>query len=278
MIIYSARNKLNGKIYIGQTIQSLKNRKKQHKSEANIKRRLNNHFHNAIRKYGIEAFEWIVLKKCNNLGELNFWEKYYINQYKSNDKFSGYNSTDGGRTFEINDEVRKRLSASARKRCSSEQHIQKFIKLMNSAEVIAKKKKTMENITSKGLRKGDKNSNYKKLDEKLIESLFNSNISIEEIALKLNVASETVSRRIRAINLKRKRRARPETILLFRTKTGDKNNNWNKEISNDAIAELFKKGHTAWKISKELGYPRTTVQRRIKLINEIESQHEKASA
>jgi hypothetical protein len=57
MIIYKATNKINGKIYIGQTINSLKYRSNQHKRDANRLSKRNYYFTNAIVKYGFEAFE-----------------------------------------------------------------------------------------------------------------------------------------------------------------------------------------------------------------------------
>ena len=98
MIIYIVINKINKKVYVGQTINSLPNRKKSHYYEMRTNRD-NNHFHNALRKYGKNQFNWFILKKCENLEELDVWEKFYIKVLNSQNKKYGHNLTDGGKIF-----------------------------------------------------------------------------------------------------------------------------------------------------------------------------------
>ena len=52
MIIYMAINKINGKSYIGQTINSLKQRKGEHVRRFSLNND-NLYFHNALRKHGV---------------------------------------------------------------------------------------------------------------------------------------------------------------------------------------------------------------------------------
>ena len=75
-IIYGARNTVNGKWYIGQTVTGLGKRRRRHLIYAR-----NNYdntvFHAAIRKYGESAFEWTVLEyNINTHDELNEREKF----------------------------------------------------------------------------------------------------------------------------------------------------------------------------------------------------------
>ena len=75
-IIYGARNTVNGKWYIGQTTVGLENRRRQH-----LKAARNNYdrctFHSAIRKYGEDKFEWVVLESdIASHDELNEREKF----------------------------------------------------------------------------------------------------------------------------------------------------------------------------------------------------------
>jgi group I intron endonuclease len=92
-IIYRAVNKINGKIYIGQTINTLKQRVYQHKSEAKL-RNSNIKFLNAILKYGIDGFVWEIIEYANTIEQLDKLEKYYINKYNTVE--DGYNSKSGG--------------------------------------------------------------------------------------------------------------------------------------------------------------------------------------
>jgi group I intron endonuclease len=84
MIIYEIKNKVNGKIYIGQ--HSSDELGSYWGSGKLIKR--------AIKKYGIENFERTILEKCSNKNELNERERYWIKEKDSIN--SGYNLTEGG--------------------------------------------------------------------------------------------------------------------------------------------------------------------------------------
>lgn len=92
MLIYKITNKLNGKVYIGQTTKSLEFRKAGHIQCA--KRNINHHLYNAMNKYGIENFEFEEICKANSKSELNYLEVKYILEYDS--VRNGYNMGYGG--------------------------------------------------------------------------------------------------------------------------------------------------------------------------------------
>ena len=92
MIIYRITNKINGKIYIGQTIKTLEHRKQQHiKCSKNKEDR---HLYNAMNKYGIDNFIFEEIDYTNDLDELNYLETKYIIEYDS--VRNGYNMGYGG--------------------------------------------------------------------------------------------------------------------------------------------------------------------------------------
>lgn len=92
--IYKVTNKLNGKIYIGQTIQSVRDRWYRHCGKTGLsKGEMNTHFKRAILKYGKENFEVETIEVCDST-ELNERERFYISYYDSYN--NGYNSTVGG--------------------------------------------------------------------------------------------------------------------------------------------------------------------------------------
>lgn len=101
-VIYKCKCLKTNKIYIGQTIQKFEERKRCHIKDSYDEKcpGYNYHFHRAIRKYGIESFEWKILSKIEESSMdllqkiLDEQEIYYINKYNS--FYNGYNSTLGG--------------------------------------------------------------------------------------------------------------------------------------------------------------------------------------
>ena len=97
--IYKIQNKINDKIYIGQTVASPQRRWTQHKN--NIKRDYLQHIalYKAMNKYGIENFTFEVLEEVSN-NLLDEREKYWIKNFNSYGK-NGYNMTLGGRCTKL---------------------------------------------------------------------------------------------------------------------------------------------------------------------------------
>lgn len=99
----------NGKVYIGQTTQSLENRKYQHRRDA-IDLNRKSPFFFAIRKYGWENVEWEIVEEGNfSAEELDEKEIYYISFYHScvkDENCKGYNVLKGRHN---NDSLRVRL-------------------------------------------------------------------------------------------------------------------------------------------------------------------------
>ena len=111
MMIYKLHNKINGKVYIGQTLTSLKIRMQNHIGECNRKRSTKCLITKAIIEFGVENFEIKELYKTNSIEELNQKETEYIIHYNSNNPEFGYNQNTGGRKGSVlNDEVKKRIS------------------------------------------------------------------------------------------------------------------------------------------------------------------------
>lgn len=93
-IIYCHLNKINRKRYIGQT--SKKCTKYRFVKNGNGYSRQPK-FYNAIKKYGWDNFEHIILEdNIKTQEEANLREQYYIKKY--NTIKDGYNCTEGGNT------------------------------------------------------------------------------------------------------------------------------------------------------------------------------------
>ena len=110
-IIYKATNKLNHKVYIGQTRNGLSRRMRQHLNDAKNER-FDCYFHRALRKYGSDGFEWEVIDdSVSSLEELDELERMYIEQYDSFNKNKGYNTTSGGGAgYQLSEEECKKRS------------------------------------------------------------------------------------------------------------------------------------------------------------------------
>lgn len=107
MIIYKIENKVNGKVYIGQTVNTFNKRyqgrgvgaERVYQSMLFAKknnRGYNTHLFNAMNKYGVENFTVEILCQCNTVESLNKKEERYIRKYKSDNQEFGYNTLKGG--------------------------------------------------------------------------------------------------------------------------------------------------------------------------------------
>ena len=98
--IYMYANKINGKRYVGQTIDFNKRHKKHISSSYNKKREYdyNYPFHRAIRKYGIKNFEIKILAdNIQTQDKINEYEIFFIKRYNTLCKNGkGYNVANGG--------------------------------------------------------------------------------------------------------------------------------------------------------------------------------------
>jgi group I intron endonuclease len=118
--VYLARNRTNGKRYVGKTVKSLSTRMGGHVSRAKTDRG-GMAFTRAIAKYGPEQFEWTVLLECGDNEELLRVERAMISMLRTKVP-RGYNVADGGRgTCGVHclPETRKKIGAANKGRKAS---------------------------------------------------------------------------------------------------------------------------------------------------------------
>lgn len=89
-IIYKITNTVNGKIYVGQTIRTVKERFRNHCNKVGC-----TYLHNAIKKYGKENFIIEVIEEAP-IEKLDEREIFWIKTLKSTWKDGGYNIYEGG--------------------------------------------------------------------------------------------------------------------------------------------------------------------------------------
>ena len=211
--IYYYKNKINGKLYIGQA-QNLHKRR--------IEIRYDGYagavFNNAIKKYGIDNFEYGILTHCK-VEKLNYFEMFYIKRLKTKVP-NGYNMTDGGdgvrglkwdeekkEKYKVmmlgegnpnfgnkwDDGQRKRASEYMKERIKREGlicvHTPKIIEKCNNTRAINKYGKTLEEI----------NEIVKNYYEK------NNNISYSEISKKYGISDKMIKLSEKKLELKNDR-------------------------------------------------------------------------
>ena len=88
--IYQIINKVNGKRYIGKTVNTIQKRWNSHKRDYTKESCTNRPLYTAMNKYGIKSFEISQIEECS-YQELNERERYWIEFYGTFK--NGYNAT-----------------------------------------------------------------------------------------------------------------------------------------------------------------------------------------
>jgi group I intron endonuclease len=110
--IYVITNTVNGKVYVGQTTLTIAERWYGHQHQARKEKR-NTAICHAICKYGVDAFKVSEIGVAHSQDELNLLEMYWVAQYNSMDRQTGYNMRGGGDGGgRHSEEVRQKISAA----------------------------------------------------------------------------------------------------------------------------------------------------------------------
>lgn len=144
-IVYRVSNKINNKMYIGQTIYSLHKRKIKHLSLAN-KKSPTNHFHRALKKYDKDNFIWDIIGYCTSKKELDAMEFHYIKYYDTYK--NGYNMTLGGEGTigRVCKESTKRKISKSKTGIKMSEEFKKKLSVMRRG--VKKSKKHIENVVA----------------------------------------------------------------------------------------------------------------------------------
>jgi group I intron endonuclease len=121
MIVYKITNKINGKMYIGQTISSIEERWAGHCYNSSRCTRMKN----AINKYGKENFSIEVIEICSTQEELDEKETFYIKQLNTLSP-NGYNlKLEGKGKGMYSEEAKLRISAGLTGKKQSPEQVEK---------------------------------------------------------------------------------------------------------------------------------------------------------
>ena len=132
--IYSIKNNINGKLYIGSAIGHYR-RKAQHFYLLRRGLHWNKHLQSSYNKYGESVFEFIVIEFIESIEDLQKKEEYYIKEMNTTNIKFGYNiridcSTNLGKKWPIEARIKFSLSKKGKK-----------IKYLNYIEIANKNKK-----------------------------------------------------------------------------------------------------------------------------------------
>lgn len=185
--IYKLTNKLNGKCYIGQSI--------------NIKKRLNvykncncksqNKIYNAIKKYGFKNFDVEILfeDEFKNISydKLNELEIYFIDKYQS--VKNGYNLMDGGKNCALSIESIEKMKVSKRNNLTDE--VRKRISDAQKGKKRSDESKLKQSLSNLGSKRSDETKN--KMSESAKGKKFSDEHrkKISDSAKKRKVSDET---------------------------------------------------------------------------------------
>lgn len=139
--IYKITNKVNQKIYIGQTNKSPEDRLNEHIINAENGKMF--HLSKAIRKYGKENFIIETIDYALNKQDINDKEIYWIQELKANNRLYGYNMTAGGeggnaylcKTEEEMKEIKQKISKKLKGKLNGN-HTSVYMKNIQTGEII----------------------------------------------------------------------------------------------------------------------------------------------
>lgn len=152
--VYIHTNKINGKVYVGQTVYG-NNPNKRWLNGCGYKPCTL--FWRAIEKYGWHNFEHEVIASKLTLEESNHFEELLIAKLNATNPKYGYNLKSGGESNFLSEETKKKIGEANRGRIMTEEQRQKLIEMHKGKHLSDEhKKKISESL------KGEKSVNYGK--------------------------------------------------------------------------------------------------------------------
>jgi len=157
MIIYAIQNKINDKLYIGQTTLSLEQRVSKH-----LRTRGCSAIHASLLKYGLDNFNVSIIDdSATTLEYLNELEQKYILEYDTISP-KGYNLVCGGSNSILSEESRNKISQTLKGRKHTEEA---KIKIGESSRKRKRTKETCKKISEALKGKHPSEETLKKMSE-----------------------------------------------------------------------------------------------------------------
>ena len=253
--IYKIVNKINGKVYVGQSV-NMKNRYAQHLNSLRKNEHYNRYLQRSFNKYKEKSFYAEVVEFCEP-EELNQKEKYWIKKFKSEYNDYGYNAPYAYIIFDEYDKIK--INNTRRK----------YNKIIFTEEVKSKISNSLKDyykdsfISKKHSMSCTKNANYEQIKKIKHMLAYERDKSKKDIAKELHVNENTVDH---ISNLASHKSIDSHLNFLIKNRVKIKN----KSNIRKAI-KLYREGHTYQYIANELGVHLRTA---LRLLDKNKTRHD----
>lgn len=177
--IYIIKNMVNGKVYIGQSVD-IQKRFLEHKWELKNNKHRNSYMQRSWEKYGEDNFLFEIIERYPS-HLLNEKETYWIKNYKSNNSVYGYNCNDGGDSRIPNEITREkhRVANLGKKRspetCALISEIHKGKKMSDESKLKMRNAKLGKKLTKEHKQKMSESLKGRKRSQETIKKVADAN-------------------------------------------------------------------------------------------------------